>query len=150
MYALPVPFSFLGKKEALSIPVIGYLLRNGHIPIDRKDESSRKKSYDNMVTHVSSGKSILLFVEGTRNKTNDPLAKSFDGAFKLAQDTQIPLIVVTLSGTLGIFTNRKEWFPIVNIYFDRIDEKVEKPDSIDIEGLKKETAALMLKRLEKK
>jgi len=98
MAACPVPFSFLAKIEADKVPVVGYLARNMHIYVDRKSEQSRQESYSRMQKHVLGGKSIHIYAEGTRNKTDELLTKFYDGAFKLAIETQKPLALLTLIG----------------------------------------------------
>jgi len=45
---------------------------------------------------------MLIYPEGTRNKTSEPLKSFYDGAFKLAIDTQKPIIPVVLLNTKKI------------------------------------------------
>lgn len=74
----------LVKKELLSVPVLGQLLAMTSLPVDRKDPESRKRSADKMVEWMKSGLSLLIFPEGTRNRTNEPVKEFYDGAFKTA------------------------------------------------------------------
>jgi 1-acyl-sn-glycerol-3-phosphate acyltransferase len=96
MSVCPLPFSFLAKIEADKIPVVGYLARNMHVYVDRKSNESRQESYQRMKKHLEAGKSIHIYPEGTRNMSNDPIAHFHDGAFRLAIETQRPLLVLTL------------------------------------------------------
>jgi 1-acyl-sn-glycerol-3-phosphate acyltransferase len=96
MSVCPLPFSFLAKIEADKIPVVGYLARNMHIYVDRKSEESRQESFLRMKKHLLSGKSIHIYPEGSRNKSAELLTKFYDGAFKLAIETQKPLAILTL------------------------------------------------------
>lgn len=107
----PVPFSFLAKAETLKIPVIGYLVRNAHVAVDRKSEASRRKSAKDMAAHISKGRSIHIYPEGTRNKSDKPLTRFYDGAFKLAVESQTPLSVIVIKGTERVI-NPHEWFQI--------------------------------------
>ncbi|MEM9391968.1 MAG: lysophospholipid acyltransferase family protein, partial [Bacteroidota bacterium] len=52
--------------------------------------------------HIQSGISLLIFAEGTQNRTKQPLTPFYDGAFRLAQETQTPLMpmVVINAGKL--------------------------------------------------
>jgi 1-acyl-sn-glycerol-3-phosphate acyltransferase len=94
----PVTFSYLAKKEVDKIPFVGYLARNMHVYVDRKSTESRLKSMEVMQKHLNSS-SIHLFVEGTRNKSKEPLLKFHNGAFLLAIQTQKPIAVLVLVGT---------------------------------------------------
>ncbi len=96
MAACPLPFSFLAKIEADKIPVVGYLARNMHIYVDRKSEESRQESYLRLQKHVLGGKSIHIYPEGSRNKSSELLTRFYDGAFRLAIETQKPIALLTL------------------------------------------------------
>lgn len=99
MSSCPVPFSFLAKKEVDKIPVVGYLARNMHVYVDRKSEASRQQSMENMRAHLNDNRSIHLFVEGRRNKGNEPLQRFHKGAFRLAIETQKPIAVLVIVGS---------------------------------------------------
>lgn len=97
METCPVPFSFLAKAEVRRIPFVGFLAANMHVLVKRDNPSSRKKSLQLMSEWVKSGKSIHIYPEGTRNTSNEPLKLPlYDGAFRLAIDTQRPLVVLTI------------------------------------------------------
>jgi 1-acyl-sn-glycerol-3-phosphate acyltransferase len=51
---------------------------------------------------LDSGLDMLIYPEGTRNKTSEPLKSFYDGAFKLAIETQNPIIPVVLLNTKKI------------------------------------------------
>jgi 1-acyl-sn-glycerol-3-phosphate acyltransferase len=99
MSSCPVPFSFLAKKEVDKIPFVGFLARNAHVYVDRKSPQSRLKSMDIMRKHLNETASILLFVEGTRNITDQPLMKFHSGAFNIAIETQKPIAVLVIIGS---------------------------------------------------
>jgi 1-acyl-sn-glycerol-3-phosphate acyltransferase len=92
----------LAKKEMAAIPLFGMMYRIGSVLVDRKDEHSRRQSYDDMKEVLSLGMHMVLYPEGTRNKTNDPLKSFYDGAFSLAIDTQHPIIPAILFHTRKI------------------------------------------------
>ncbi|MBU6159083.1 MAG: 1-acyl-sn-glycerol-3-phosphate acyltransferase [Bacteroidetes bacterium] len=89
----------IAKVELSKIPLFGIVYKRGSILVDRKSESSRKKSYLDMKQALSIGLHVCLYPEGTRNKTNMPLSPFKDGAFRLAIETQTPLIPAVIAGT---------------------------------------------------
>lgn len=107
MSTAPVAFSFLAKQEADKIPIIGYLARNMHVYVDRKSKKSRKQTLDRMKMHIESGHSIHIYAEGTRNRTNELLQDFYDGAFKLAIETQQPIVALTICDSDKVSTPKK-------------------------------------------
>lgn len=99
MSTSPVQFSFLAKIEVDKIPIVGYLARNMHVYVDRKSFQSRKQTFDRMKKHLNDGHSILIYPEGTRNRSEALLNGFYDGAFKLAIENQKPVTVVTICGS---------------------------------------------------
>ncbi|SHL18057.1 1-acyl-sn-glycerol-3-phosphate acyltransferase [Chitinophaga jiangningensis] len=82
----------LAKASMGKIPLFGVLYRIGGILVDRKDEQSRKNSVVEMREALAKGMHMLLYPEGTRNRTNEPLKPFYDGAFALAIEAQVPVI----------------------------------------------------------
>lgn len=82
----------LAKASMGKIPLFGVLYRIGGILVDRKDEQSRKNSVLQMREALKKGMHMLLYPEGTRNRTNEPLKPFYDGAFALAIEAQVPII----------------------------------------------------------
>jgi 1-acyl-sn-glycerol-3-phosphate acyltransferase len=96
--AMPQPMKFLAKMEIKKIPMFGYMTQMLAIMVDRKNEESRKKSLLYMVQELKQGNSILLYPEGTRNRTDNPLKEFKDGAFRTAIMAQVPIAVQTIVG----------------------------------------------------
>src|SRR5688500_3370723 len=88
----------LAKKELLKIPVFGWIARSAAVIVDRSSGESRKKSMDKLKRILSSGTSILLFAEGTQNRSKEPLQPFKDGAFRIAIDTQQPILPMVVVG----------------------------------------------------
>ena len=53
---------------------------------------------DKLKRILSGGTSILLFAEGTQNRSNEPLQPFKDGAFRIAIDTQQPILPMVVVG----------------------------------------------------
>ena len=92
-FASPFIYLYLVKKEILHIPLLGYIIGQFSITVNRKDAASRKKSMEDLKEVMKEGFSILIYPEGTRNRTAEKLSAFYDGAFKLAIETQTPLAI---------------------------------------------------------
>lgn len=66
------PMRFLGKQELWKLPYIGGLARDlGAFSVDRTDESSRRSALDTSTQLVEQGEWVVMYPEGTRNKSKD-------------------------------------------------------------------------------
>ena len=99
---LPRANKTIAKKSFIYVPIFGWIYQFGSVIVDRKNDHSRKTSFDNMKRVLDSGLDMLIYPEGTRNKTSEPLKSFYDGAFKLAVDTQKPIIPVVILNTKKI------------------------------------------------
>jgi len=95
---IPGQFRPLAKKELLKIPVFGWIAQAATIIVDRSSHDSRKKSIDKLKEFLRQGISILIFAEGTQNRTKEVLQPFHDGAFRIAVDTQQPLLPMVVIG----------------------------------------------------
>ena len=89
--SVPQSFSALGKIEMAKVPVFGWIYQRIVVMIDRSSKESREKSVISLKNEINKGQSILLFPEGTMNKTQAPLSDFYDGAFRIAIETQTPI-----------------------------------------------------------
>lgn len=88
----------LAKKELLKIPVFGWIAKSASIIVDRSSGESRKKSLDKLKKVLSEGTSILIFAEGTQNRSKELLQPFKDGGFRIALDTQQPILPMVVVG----------------------------------------------------
>jgi len=97
-YALATPhtFRFLSKAELAKIPLLGYVIKNLYITVNRNDKKDRHRSIEKMMESIRSGIPVFLAPEGTRNTTDQPLLEFKDGAFRLAIASQLPLAMLVL------------------------------------------------------
>lgn len=100
--AMPLPAKFLAKSEIKYIPFFGYMTKMLAIMVDRKNKESREKSFRYMIDCLKKGESIIIYPEGTRNRTEQPLKEFKDGAFRVAILAQVPVAVQTLTGTKAL------------------------------------------------
>lgn len=139
-------FTYLAKAELGKTPFFGVIARNLAVLVNRKSMESRKKSFTYMKSVLNEGISVFLYPEGTRNKTNDPLLPFFDGAFKLAKDMNVPLIVCTLVN----MKKRNNINKILDMCPGRLYCYIEEPIDVNnysIEELKEIARIKMLERL---
>ena len=85
------PFRPLGKVEISKVPVFGFIYRSVVVMVDRNDAGNRSKSLRNLKSVLKKGISIMIFPEGTFNETDQPLKSFYDGAFRIAIETQTPI-----------------------------------------------------------
>ncbi|MCO5236113.1 MAG: 1-acyl-sn-glycerol-3-phosphate acyltransferase [Chitinophagaceae bacterium] len=90
------PLRALGKKETGNIPIFGYIYRNAIVTVDRSKAADRFRSVQKLKSVLQKQISILIFPEGTFNETGKPLKPFFDGAFRIAIETQTPIKPVLL------------------------------------------------------
>ena len=84
-------FRVLGKSELGSIPVFGFIYRQAAVSVDRKDPEHRAQSVLVLKSIIKRGISVFIFPEGTFNQTHQPLKEFYNGAFKIAIETQTPI-----------------------------------------------------------
>jgi 1-acyl-sn-glycerol-3-phosphate acyltransferase len=89
----------IAKDSFAKVPVFGWFYKRGAILINRKDERSRIKSYEDMKKELAKGMHMCIYPEGTRNRTAAPLKQFYDGAFKLATDSKKEIIPCLIIGT---------------------------------------------------
>lgn len=95
---IPGEFRPLAKKELLKIPVFGWIARGATVIVDRTSRESKQKSLERLRVTLQAGISILLFAEGTQNRSKEVLQPFKDGAFRLAVETQMPLLPMVVIG----------------------------------------------------
>jgi 1-acyl-sn-glycerol-3-phosphate acyltransferase len=145
----PGLFKFLSKAEAAKVPVFGAVIRRICILLDRKSQESRKKSYKELRRQADLGYSVLIYVEGTRNRSKELLQPFFDGAFRLALETGLPIAVQTLKNT-GKISDPKRLLDLspgkVTCYWDIVHPDPNWTDK-DIPAFKELVRNIMLERL---
>jgi 1-acyl-sn-glycerol-3-phosphate acyltransferase len=85
------PFRVLGKEEIRKIPVFGFIYSRGAVMVDRGNTERRAKSVRELKSLLKHHISVCIFPEGTFNETGKPLKSFYDGAFRIAIETQTPV-----------------------------------------------------------
>lgn len=146
---MPGIYKFIGKRELINYPFIGKLVERLYITVDRSNKLSRIQSMRNMKKESHRGAHIVVFPEGWSNFSNNYLLELRRGAFKVALDLQVPILVCSLIGTHERFPK-----PKISLSPGRVDvfwEKLINTDGLsydkDAENIKKEVELCFLARL---
>ncbi len=59
---------------------------------------------------LSQGLDMVIYPEGTRNRTDKPLKEFYDGAFRLAVDTQKPIVPTLVFNTRKVLPAHKIFY----------------------------------------
>jgi 1-acyl-sn-glycerol-3-phosphate acyltransferase len=94
------PVRILAKYELSKIPIFGFIYRMAAIMVDRRDAEKRAKSVRQLKAVLRKRISIFIFPEGTFNETGRPLKDFYDGAFRIAIETQTPIKPTLLLDTV--------------------------------------------------
>lgn len=82
------PIRPLGKVEMSKVPVFGFIYRNAIVTVDRNNPANRANSIRVLKSLIGKGVSVVVFPEGTFNMGTTPLKEFYDGAFRVAIETQ--------------------------------------------------------------
>lgn len=107
---IPGPNKTIAKSSMARIPLFGLIYKSGSVLVDRKNEQSRKASYAKMKEVLQMGLHMCLYPEGTRNKTNEPLQRFHDGAFRLAVETHKQIIPAVIFYTNIVLPRHKTFY----------------------------------------
>jgi 1-acyl-sn-glycerol-3-phosphate acyltransferase len=99
---LGVDFKWVMKQELRSVPGIGVACEAlGHIFIDRSNHQAALATLESAKATIVDGTSVIFFPEGTRSR--DGRLKRFKkGAFRMAQDLELPILPITVTGTRDV------------------------------------------------
>jgi 1-acyl-sn-glycerol-3-phosphate acyltransferase len=131
----------LAKAEMARLPLFGIMYKIGSVLVDRKSEESRRQSYEEMKAVLDMGMHMILYPEGTRNKTDQPLKSFYDGAFSLAIDTQRPIMPAVLFHTRKIFPPGRTFYALPH----RIDYHFLPP--VPTRGLSKDDVPMLKEQI---
>lgn len=141
------PVRPLGKAEMGMIPVFGFIYRRAIVTVDRSSPENRAESMRIMKSIIKKGISVMVFPEGTFNTTHKPLKEFYDGAFRVAIETQSPVKPVLFLDTY----DRMNYHTIFSMTPGRCRivylEEVEVKETDDVAMLRAKVYAVMEKKL---
>jgi 1-acyl-sn-glycerol-3-phosphate acyltransferase len=125
---LPWEMKWLSKKEMFNIPVAGWAMYlAGDIKLYRGDKDSASKAMEECKVWLGRKVSVMIFPEGTRAHDGE-LGRFKDGAFRLAIETQLPILPLAVSGTKEAL-RKHDW------RYGRADAEVHVMAPIDTAGM---------------
>ena len=107
---MPRPNKTIAKKEFTKTPIFGWIYGFGSVLVDRNSDASRRKSFEEMKRMLSIGLDMVIYPEGTRNQTNEPLKPFYGGAFRLATDTKKAILPAVLFHTKKVLPANKGFY----------------------------------------
>lgn len=78
----------LGKAEMTKIPIFGSIYKRGAVLVERENPQKRYESIKQLIYFLHEKISVFICPEGTFNMTHQPLKSFYDGAFRIAIETQ--------------------------------------------------------------
>lgn len=147
--AIRRPLRILGKAEMGKVPVFGIIYNAAVVPVLRGSAEARAKSVMILKSVLNKNISIYIAPEGTFNMTDKPLIDFYDGAFRLAIETQTPIKPLLFLDAV----DRMHWRSIFamtpgklrTVYLEEISTEGYTP--YDVEQLKQKVYALMEEKL---
>lgn len=85
------PIRVLGKAEMAQVPLFGFIYRKAAVMVNRSSPEAREKSVAELASILKENISVVIAPEGTFNMTGQPLKEFYNGAFKIAIETQTPI-----------------------------------------------------------
>ncbi len=142
-------FRILGKAEMATVPVFGFFYRNAVVMVDRTSAEKRARSVQKLKAVIRKGISVVIAPEGTFNTTHYPLKEFYDGAFKIAIETQTPIKPILFLDTYDRL-NYESIFSLTPgrsraVYLDEIP--VKGLTTKDVKELKEKVCRIMEERL---
>lgn len=147
--AIRCPVRPLGKAELSKVPVFGFIYRKAIVTVDRSSASNRARSVEILKSILRKGISVVVFPEGTFNRTHHPLKDFYDGAFRIAIESGTPLKPVLFLDTHDRL-NYKSFFSLTPgrnraVFLEEISTVGFAP--ADVAALREKVYALMEKKL---
>ena len=105
LVALDKPHGILAKEELEKIPLLNRWMKLlGCVFVQRDDVRASVRALNDATAIVQSGKSFVIFPEGTRYKGEEGGAGEFkNGAFRIAIKTGAPVVPVAMTGARALF-----------------------------------------------
>lgn len=105
--SLPVDFKWISKQEVRRVPFMGWAMEKmGCFFVARGGSTRDIDVLKDVENGLRAGKRVVIFPEGTRSR-DGKLLPFKKGAFRLAQNAQVPLCPIAIQGSFAIAPSGK-------------------------------------------
>ncbi len=102
-----LPFHLLAKEELKNNKTWDKLFTSiGSIFVKNSDPESREKAKWDLVKMLFAGRTVMMFPEGTRNRTEEKLLPFHMGTINIAMFSGCPIIPLAINADYRLFKNR--------------------------------------------
>lgn len=126
-------FKWMMKKSLRKAPFIGKASEAaGHIFVDKFGPKKIMATIEQGRETLKDGMSLVIFPEGSRTFTGH-MAEFKKGAFMLADELQLPVVPLTISGSFNILPRTGKylcWHPMKLVIHDPIYPQGQGPDNL--------------------
>jgi 1-acyl-sn-glycerol-3-phosphate acyltransferase len=99
---IPRRTSVMVKKELFKVPILGHIMTIGSlVPVDRRNRDAGVSAVRDAVKAIGQGLNMTIYVEGKRS-FDGKLLPFKKGPFYLAQECNVPVVPITISGTEAV------------------------------------------------
>jgi 1-acyl-sn-glycerol-3-phosphate acyltransferase len=99
---IPRRTSVMVKKELFKVPILGRIMVIGSlVPVDRGNRDAGISAVRDAVKAIEQGLNMTIYVEGKRS-FDGKLLPFKKGPFYLAQECNVPVVPITISGTEAV------------------------------------------------
>ncbi len=103
---LGFPIKWVMKQSLRKIPLVGKACESaGFIFVDSSSPTAAAKTVEQAKAKLKNGASVVIFPEGSRSKTGK-LAPFKKGAFQMALDLKLPIVPLTINGTIEVMPTK--------------------------------------------
>ena len=97
---IPLKKKFIAARVFMNLPVFGWLCHAaGYVPVDKHDRSTTQPALGKSIKAMEDGCSFMIYPEGQRSDNHKILLPFKTGAFRLSQETGVPILPVVMKGT---------------------------------------------------
>lgn len=146
---LPQFFNFMAKEELGRIPLFGIFFRTIDIAVNRRSIKASHQAFLRAGEQLKQGEGIAVFPEGTIHHQAPVLSKFKPGAFKLAIDSGVEIVPISIIDNWKRFPDKKGFIGTpgkMRMYVHRAIKTAHlKPE--DAEALKQNVFAIIEHKL---
>ena len=135
------PIRILAKDAMAKIPIFGFIYRKATVMVNRSSSEARAKSVSELINVLQHNISVVIAPEGTFNMTSEPLKSFYNGAFRIALETQTsiqPVLFLDSNARLSnksIFSlnpgrSRAVFLPTIKVDSDNLADEEELKEKV--------------------